>query len=221
MKDDAWEALERWAAKKRRAWEERRGRQPRPQEAEPPTEKRRLYHGRRQDEHFEPQIHTSLTPDDEAALHYALRASLVGDIYTVELDDDGLDIQESDWDWTDTVEDKYPEGMDVAIIDDIVNGLEHKTYLLLTDAAVAAVRVVDEESFHWWCVVARDEGCRGMLYRTEEAAFDGTERDTDEIMPSDECCSDHDDPDPGPEVTINWDKVPPSPCPDPLRGPEG
>ena len=204
MEDDEGGALERWAAKKRRPWEEKQAQDRRPRRGE-----LTLYHGRAEGDEFEPQIHTCLTPDDDSAWKYALRFSIAGYVYTVELDGTGLNIQEVPWDWRDGLEGNYPTGMDVAIYDDGFVGEPHKSYLLVTEAAVRAVRVGGEERFHWWCVRSEGNGCRGEAYKEYDEALDKVQSETDSISPADECPAGH-----SIEPVAGWvedfDDVPPS-----------
>ena len=80
--------------------------------------------------------------------------------------------------------------MDVAIYKDGVDDVRHKTYLLLTDTAVRAVRVVEEEPIGEWCVVGADDGCQGT-YDSENEAFDELRWPWDSVVPANECSEGH------------------------------
>ncbi len=84
----------------------------------------------------------------------------------------------------------------MAIFPDGFDDFPHTSYLLLTEAAVQAVRVVDQEFLEQYCAVRLGEGCLGT-YNSEDEAFDGLEWPEDKVVPATECPDGH---------WIEWDE---------------
>ena len=146
--------------------------------------KQRLYHGRPAGETFEPQIGTYLATDEAAAEVYAAMESEEGVLYTVELDLSTLDVAFVGW-----LEDEesLPVGPDVAIIQTALQEYEHWAFVLLTEAAVQATRVVDSQEFaggdYWFCVLSPLDGCRETYLHEWMAETEPG----DEVVPMSEC----------------------------------
>ena len=84
----------------------------------------------------------------------------------------------------------------MAIHADGFEHFQHQTYLLLTEAAVQAVRVVDQEYFEQYCAV-RPYECYLGTYNSEDEAFDGLEWPEDEVVPATKCPDGH---------LVEWDE---------------
>ena len=145
------------------------------------------------------------------AWQYAHRRDHAGVVHTVLLDVTGLVVEEVDWDWRDAFLGKFPneegKALDVAIFPDGFEDLPHTSYLLLTEAAVRAVRVVEEEFVQQYCAVSGEFGCMGT-YQSENEAFDELQWPEDRVVRATECPDGH---------LVEWDErdspPPPPSCP--------
>ena len=146
--------------------------------------KQTLFHGRPAGNAFEPQIRTYLTPDEVAAEAYAALEGEDCVLYVIELDLTKLSVEFTGGRGS---EERQHDGLDVAIIQTTLGDHEHAAFVLLTEAAVRAVRVVDTQEFsggdYWFCVLSSLDGCKGM-YMYEE---DAEPEPGDEVVPVTEC----------------------------------